>query len=103
MDPIRLQKADTLRRQGMQPYAASFDRTHELAAAKAQKDGTAVRVAGRIVLLRDMGKITFATLQDHTDRLQIAFREDELGEAYGQALALLDLGDFIGVGWSRFE
>ncbi len=50
-----------------------------------------------------MGKLTFITLQDQSGRLQIALREEEIGnEAYAQALDLFDLGDFIGVEGTRF-
>lgn len=60
-------------------------------------------VAGRIVLLRDMGKITFVTLQDQSGRLQIALRTEEVGEAsYKEFLEVMDLGDFIGVEGERF-
>ncbi len=74
-----------------------------LAAAKALPDGKNVKIAGRIMLLRDMGKMTFLTLQDHTGRLQLAVKEEDLGkEKYKQMLHLVDLGDFIGVEGERF-
>jgi lysyl-tRNA synthetase class 2 len=50
-----------------------------------------------------MGKLTFATLQDHSGRLQIAFREEAVGaEEYKLLLKMIDLGDFIGVSGERF-
>ncbi len=103
MDPIRHAKAEAIRAQGGQPYAASFERTGKLEMAKQEKDGTDVRIAGRIVLVRDMGKMTFATLQDETGRLQIALKDDVIGEkAHKEFLSLIDLGDFIGVTGERF-
>ncbi len=67
------------------------------------KDGTTMKVAGRIMLFREMGKLTFATLQDHTGRLQLAFREEELGkEEYKLLQKLIDLGDFVGITGERF-
>jgi lysyl-tRNA synthetase class 2 len=103
MDPIRFARAQKIRAEGKQPYAASYDRTHTLEEARALPEGDAVKVAGRVVLLRDMGKMTFLTLQDHTGRLQMVLREDELGkEAYASALEMLDLGDFLGVAGTRF-
>ena len=102
MDPIRHQKLESMRSEGVIPYAAEFDRSHTLAEAKAAKDGVKVRVAGRVVLLRDMGKMTFLTLQDHTGRLQMMLREDELKDDYARALKFLDLGDFIGIDGERF-
>lgn len=103
MDPIRQKKAEILRAMKKQPYAATFDRTHALLEAKEAKDKTAVRVAGRIMLKRDMGKLTFATLQDHSGRLQIVVKQDALGESsYKEFLELADLGDIIGVAGERF-
>jgi len=103
MDPIRLQKIERLRAAGKIPYASSFDRTHTMIEAREAKDGTIVSIAGRIMLHRDMGKLTFAALQDHSGRLQIAFKTDEMGqEAYDEMLAALDLGDIIGVNGERF-
>ena len=103
MDSFRVQKAQALRAEGVEPYAASFDRSHTLQEARDMKDGTRVRIAGRIMLLRDMGKMTFATLQDHTGRLQIALRSEDMGkEAYERMLSLVDLGDFIGIAGERF-
>lgn len=104
MDPIRHQKAETIRKSGGQPYAASFARTGRLADAKLEKEGAEVRIAGRIVLKRDMGKMTFATLQDETGRLQIALKDDVIGsKAHEEFLSLTDLGDFIGVTGERFQ
>lgn len=103
MEPIRHEKAMRLREQGKQPYAASFERTHALEDAKGLKEGTDVRVAGRIMLSRDMGKLTFATLQDQSGRLQIALRKEDIGEkAYDDFASLTDLGDIIGVEGEMF-
>lgn len=103
MDRFRLQKAQEIRQSGGQPYASAFNRSHAMDAARKLNDGARVAVAGRIVLLRDMGKMTFATLQDHTGRLQIAVKEEDIGkENYKEMLHWLDLGDFIGVKGERF-
>ncbi len=103
MDDIRFQKAEKFRTAGKNPYAAVFDRSHSLLAAKDLKDGSAVRIAGRIVLLRDMGKMTFATLQDQSGRLQLALQIETVGDAaYKEFLETVDLGDFIGVIGERF-
>ncbi len=102
MEPIRLQKLEELRKRGITPYAAKFDRSHVCKDGHESKEGTALKIAGRIVLWRDMGKMTFATLQDHTGRLQILIRQELVGdEAYKNASKLLDLGDFIGVEGKR--
>ena len=103
MDPIRQGKAEKLRSLKRLPYAAKFTRTHALKEGHGAVDGTAMSIAGRIVLLRDMGKLTFVTLQDQTGRLQIALREEHLGkEEYQLFLKSIDLGDFIGISGERF-
>ena len=103
MDENRYQKAQKLREQGVVPYAASFDRSHILAEAANLDEGDSVRVCGRVVLFRDMGKLSFATLQDHSGRMQIAFKKDVLGDAaYEELQKIIDLGDFIGVEGSMF-
>ncbi len=103
MDPIRHQKAEAIRAKGGQPYAARFLRSHMLQEAKDAADETKVTIAGRVVLFRDMGKMTFAVLQDHTGRLQIAAKADHMDEkTYKDFLTLVDLGDFIGIEGERF-
>lgn len=103
MDSFRQKKADAIRAKGIQPYAALFERTHTLMDARDAAEETAVSVCGRVMLLRDMGKMAFITLQDHTGRLQLMLREDDLGaDIYKEALELIDLGDIIGVSGKRF-
>jgi len=103
MDPIRFEKATKLRALKRLPYAAKFARSHALKAAHDAGEGTTVTVAGRIMLFRDMGKLTFAQLQDHTGRLQIAFRDEVLGkEEYKLLQKMIDLGDIIGISGERF-
>lgn len=103
MDPIRHAKAETIRKAGKQPYAANFVRTNTLDSARNEQEGNTVAIAGRVVLKREMGKMTFATLQDETGRMQIALKEDQIGaEAYDAFNSLVDLGDFIGIQGERF-
>lgn len=103
MDQFRLEKANAIRAKKGQPYAASYERTHALAQARLAAEGTTMTIAGRVVLFRDMGKMTFATLQDQSGRMQIVFREDEMGkDAYDEMLGLIDLGDIVGASGERF-
>jgi lysyl-tRNA synthetase class 2 len=103
----RFAKLERLREQGIEPYAYSYDPSHELVDALAafevheaegrEDDPDPVRVAGRVLSLRDLGGSVFAHLGDRRGRLQIYFKRDELDESTGQLLDLLDLGDWIGV------
>src|SRR5690606_13399900 len=58
-------------------------------------DGPEVTVAGRVMLMRMLGKLTFATLQDQSGRVQVSFEKAKL-EQYN-ALTTLDLGDSLEV------
>ncbi|PIR50323.1 lysine--tRNA ligase, partial [Candidatus Peregrinibacteria bacterium CG10_big_fil_rev_8_21_14_0_10_54_7] len=103
MDEFRLKKAETLRKKGTPPYAAKCDRTHTLEEGKGSKDGTKIRTAGRVMLFREMGGMIFATLQDHTGRLQVAWKADEIPEEeFKNVQEFVDLGDIIGISGERF-
>ena len=56
-----------------------------------------VRIAGRVMTLRHMGKAGFAHLQQNGERLQIYVKKDAVGERDFQLFKLLDIGDIIGV------
>ncbi len=99
----RLQKLAALEELGIQPWPERFTSTHTLAAATQLPDETAdVQVAGRIVGLRKLGKLTFAHLQDLEGRLQICLKRDNLGEAYKNFHKIIDIGDFVGVKGAMF-
>jgi lysyl-tRNA synthetase, class II len=100
----RLKKAEELRTASIEPYPYSFERTHKTAdilqqhqhLAAEQHSGESVSIAGRVILLRKMGKVCFGHLQDGSGRIQFYAKEDELGEKY-LIIRKLDLGDFLGV------
>ncbi|NJL32306.1 MAG: hypothetical protein HC898_12205 [Phycisphaerales bacterium] len=52
-------------------------------------------VSGRIVLHRDIGKLVFMTLRDHTGDLQIAVSKNSVDEANFKLAKLVDLGDIV--------
>ena len=100
----RLAKVNELRDAGVDPYPVRFDRTHTAAElvehwghleAGVETDDT-VRVAGRVVLLRRMGKLSFATLRDGSGELQLFVSRADLGDERHAAFDDLDLGDWIG-------
>jgi len=66
--------------------------------ARAAADGTRVRVAGRVVLWRRFGKLTFGTIQDRSGRVQVSLNKGELDPDQYTAWAKgVSLGDFVGV------
>ncbi len=97
----RREKLDALRARGIEPFAYRFDRTHQAMHCAAllgdAEEGPSVRVAGRVVAWRDMGKTAFAHLADASGRVQVYFRRDQLGDDAFAALKLFDLGDVVGV------
>jgi lysyl-tRNA synthetase class 2 len=66
-------------------------------------EGSCVRVAGRLMRVRLMGKAAFAHLQDAAGQIQIYCKLDVLGPTKYQYFKLLDVGDIIGVEGSVFE
>ena len=81
------------------PYPDRFEINTEIKDARELPDGTIdVRVAGRIVLMRKMGKMSFLTIGDIGGKIQISVKMDMIGEEAYQAFKQnYDLGDFIGV------
>ena len=62
------------------PYPEKYEINYSLKEASLLEDGkTNVRVAGRIVLMRKMGKLSFLTLQDIEGKIQISIKIDMVG------------------------
>ncbi len=81
------------------PYPERYEVNYEISeAAKLDDDTENVRVAGRIILMRKMGKLSFLTISDITGKIQISIKYDIVGEEkYKFFKDNFDLGDFIGV------
>ncbi len=107
---IRREKKAELEKLGIDPYpAAAFPVTHTAAAIKANlteenKDTFQdISIAGRIMSIRDMGKASFAVLQDQTGRIQLYVKRDDICPGEDKTLyntvwkKLMDIGDIIGV------
>jgi lysyl-tRNA synthetase class 2 len=101
---LRRAKLDDWRGVGMDPFGGRFPGTESAAAALAgYVEGRAVRIAGRVVSVRDMGKSVFAHLQDESGRIQVYFQKQEIGEGHFAIWKrLLDIGDFVGVEGVQF-
>ncbi len=110
LDSIAQQRLDKLRRlraRDINPYPNRYRRTHTTQEAIALFEQGEValemRLAGRIVAIRDMGKATFIDLRDGSGKIQTYFRSDELGKEKYQQIQDFDLGDFIGVTGQLFK
>jgi lysyl-tRNA synthetase, class II len=101
----RLAKLDQMRRDGTNPYPYRFDRTHTLAEVRAEHGQLApgtettahVTVAGRVMLIREQGKLVFATMRDRSGEIQLFVSKAVVGDHHFAAFADLDLGDWVGV------
>ncbi|MGI8424181.1 MAG: lysine--tRNA ligase [Chloroflexota bacterium] len=104
----RRTKLDRLRAAGIDPFPAHFHRTHTSAAVREAFErlaasGEPVTLAGRLLLLRNMGKVQFADVVDGSGRFQLFFQKDELGdEPYELFKGTVDLGDIVGVTGTLF-
>lgn len=97
-EDIRKEKIRAMKEQGLHPYADRFQVTHSLTEALKLEVGSKVKVAGRVVLKRVMGKFSFIKISNVFDRLQVSFSRNELDEeAYTFFKKQLDIGDFVGV------
>ena len=109
-EQLRRKSLGALRELGIEPYpAARYDVTATAAAiTEGLTPETAdrfaeVRIAGRIMSRRIMGSASFFELQDHTGRIQVYIRRDDICPEGDPTLyntvfkKLLDIGDFVGV------
>ena len=104
---IRREKLKKIEALGHPAYPRKFNYSHTVAQILAEYGGqtteeldaprVTVRVAGRIMALRLMGKAGFAHLQQDGKQLQIYVKKDAVGDAGYELWKLLDLGDHIGV------
>ncbi len=101
----RKRKLEELKKAGINPFAYHYDKREsslEITSAYEKFEGKEVSVAGRLVSMRDMGKICFAHIQDSSGKLQLYFSKEELKEAYS-LLKLIDMGDIIGTKGKVFK
>lgn len=101
---IREEKQEKLKEYGVNVRPERFEVTHSLKDARELGEGVQnVRVAGRVMSKRKMGKISFMDLRDIEGRIQLCIKKDEVGEElYKQIHETVDVGDFIGVEGETF-
>lgn len=94
---IRRQKILELKKMGEIPYKEKFERSHTIKEAR-EKIGEHVKIAGRIVFRRIMGKFGFCQIRDIYEKIQISVGRNEFSEEdYNFYKKMIDIGDFIGV------
>src|SRR6201981_3540520 len=110
---LRREKLKRIEALGQRTYPTKDEFTHtipqvlaeysEKTAEQLENPRVNVRVAGRIMAIRLMGKAGFAHLQQEGQRLQIYVKKDAVGEKGFELYKLLDLGDHIGVSGYLFR
>lgn len=81
------------------PYPEKYEVTNSIKEARELVDGTQdVKIAGRIIFMRKMGKLSFLRIRDIEASIQVSMQLDLVGEeAYKFMKTSIDVGDFIGV------
>ena len=105
---IRRDKLTGLQDAGKNPYAITkYDVTAMNADIRADFDkmeGQTVRIAGRMMSRRIMGKASFCDVRDDSDRMQVYVRRDDVGEAdYMDFKKAWDIGDIVGIEGTMFR
>ncbi|MBR4890423.1 MAG: lysine--tRNA ligase [Clostridia bacterium] len=98
---IRQEKLKALQDEGKDPFVITkYDQTHHSADVKDNFDsleGKTVRVAGRMMSKRVMGKASFCNIQDLKGNIQSYVARDSIGEEEYKGFKKLDIGDIIGI------
>ena len=98
---VRREKLEALRAEGIDPFLETrFEVTSTSAIIKNQfeaMEGQSVRLAGRLMSKRGMGKVSFCDLQDRDGRIQLYVKFDEMEESAFQRFKKNDIGDIVGV------
>jgi lysyl-tRNA synthetase, class II len=110
---LRLDKLRQIEALGQKAYPTKYETTHTISEILSQhRDKTSdqlenprinVRIAGRIMAIRLMGKAGFAHLQQGGEKLQIYVKKDAVGDKGFELYKLFDLGDHIGVSGYLFR
>jgi lysyl-tRNA synthetase, class II len=95
----RYEELDELKNKGIETFAYSFDAdtySEDIKNDFEKYENKDVKLAGRIMTIRRMGKASFAHIMDQKGRIQIYLKKDDIGDNY-DAFRLMDIGDIIGV------
>ena len=98
---IRRDKLKALQDEGRDPFTITrFEVSHHAQDIKDNFDameGTVVRIAGRLMSKRGMGKVSFCDVQDKSGRIQLYARRDEMDEVNYDRFKKYDIGDIVGI------
>ncbi len=95
-----------LRAMGVDPYPAGWEKLKQrrkIQELKKREVGQGVVVAGRVVAVREHGKLIFMDVQDDSDEIQVSFRTEDYDDGSWEVIRLLNRGDFVGVEGELYE
>nr|WP_235916093.1 bifunctional lysylphosphatidylglycerol synthetase/lysine--tRNA ligase LysX [Spelaeibacter cavernicola] len=95
---VRMAKLERMNAAGIDAYPVAYPPTHTVAQALKSPAGTTVRLAGRLLRIRDYGGVAFAVLRDWSGDIQLLVDRERVGaEKSDQFASDFDLGDLIEV------
>ncbi len=102
---LRLAKLEEMRSRGVDPYPVTFKRDHMVGEIRERhrdlkpdaENNEVVRIAGRLMLIRDFGGLIFADLKDQSGTIQIDVERETFGAEELSYVGSLDRGDWVGV------
>ena len=108
----RVKKLNELKKAGINPYPNKFDvknnsqelqeRYSKIKSEEYTKDN--VKIAGRLITFRDLGKIAFGVLQDGSGKIQIVLQDGETSDKMFEFFKkYIDTGDFLGIEGTIFR
>lgn len=106
-ETIRRGKLEKLKELGLDPFGQRFDTTHHSTEIKEEFAGktheeleelnAVVKIAGRIMFIRKMGKASFFSIQDKLGFIQVYIQKDAVGEEQYDLFKMADIGDIVGI------
>lgn len=101
---VRLHKMQDLLEAGVNPYPARVPERENISDALAKKEGETASIAGRVVMKREIGKLTFCKIKDESGEMQVALKQDQIGnDNYKLFVKKVDAGDIVHFAGKRFE
>ena len=104
---IRREKAEKLRELGIDPFGSRYDATHKSSDVKSiaadktnevlEEEKNIVKIAGRIMFIRKMGKASFFSIKDIEGLQQVYISINDIGEDAYNLFKMADVGDIVGV------
>lgn len=104
---VRIAKAEALKEKGIEPFGNAYQRTHNSKQVKdtyesfdkasLEENKFKIKVAGRIMTKRRMGKLGFFHIQDREGKIQIVINKNIVGEEVYELFKASDLGDIVGI------